>query len=194
MSLAGSGWRRLPGPLRSDDVALSRETVFEVLRNKRRRYALHHLKQEEERVEIGTLAEQVAAWEYDTGIEELSSQQRQRVYVSLVQSHLQMMAEKGVVSVDDDGGTVGLTEEAASLDVYLDVVPDNDIRWGQYYAGVASLNALILGVGALDPLFLAQAPDALWTMAIAVVFLLAALVHHWYLGRTRLGIEGPPSN
>jgi hypothetical protein len=172
------------------DRALPQETVFDILRNRRRRYALHHLKQRETPVSIGELAEQVAAWEYDTTPEEISSQQRQRVYVSLVQSHLPMMEDEGVIAVDDD--TVTLTEGAAALDVYLEVVPENDIAWAQYYLGITGLNAALLLVALADVPLLAGAPDGLWAVTVALLFLVAAAIHHWYHRQTRLGVEGPP--
>ena len=175
-----------------DPRTLPRESVFDILRNRRRRYVLHYLKQRDGPVSTGEIAEQVAAWEYDTTPEKITSKQRQRVYVSLVQTHLPMMASEDVI-IDDDG-TVALTDEAAALEVYLEVVPENDIAWAQYYLGVTGLNAGFLLVGLTDLPLVAAAPDALWAFMIALMFLLAAAVHHWYHRQTRLGVEGPPPN
>lgn len=141
-------------------------------------------------MDVGGLAEQVAAWEYATTVPELSSRQRQRVYVSLVQTHLPRMESEGVVVVEDS--TVSLTDEAAELDVYLEIVPEDDIEWPQYYLGVSMLNVGLLGLGLLDVPVLGRAPDALWVLAVAAVFLFAALVHGWYHRRSRLGTNGPP--
>jgi hypothetical protein len=180
--------------LTRDGPELSREAVFDVLRNKRRRYALHHLKQQDGPVSTGALAEQVAAWEYGTTVSELSSRERQRVYVSLVQTHLPKMIEEGVVTVDEDSREVALTEEAAEFDVYLEIVSEEDIDWAQYYLGVTALNAGILVVASLNLPLLSRAPDVLWVLAVAMVFLFAALVHNWYHRKSRIGIEGEPPN
>lgn len=194
MTHAGSGSVPLRSPLDRGAAKLARETIFDVLRNKRRRYALHYLKQEAEPIDVGSLAEQIAAWEYDTPLAQVSTQQRQRVYVSLVQTHLPTMEREGIIEFDEDDKRVALTEEASDLDVYLEVVRENDIEWSHYYLGIAGINAVLLGIASLDLPVLSRAPGELWVLAVAVVFLLAALVHHWYQRRIRLGVEGPPPN
>ena len=171
---------------------LSRDEVFDILQNRRRRYVLHYLKQQQAPVSARDLTEQVAAWEYDTAVTELESQERHRVYVSLTQTHLPKMVETDVVSIDEDAGTVRLTEQAADLDVYLEVVPQNDIDWPQFYAGVALLNTGLLTVATLNVPVISQAPDDLWMLAITLVFFLAALVHNWFYRENRLGTDGPP--
>lgn len=171
---------------------LSREAVFDILQNRRRRYALHYLKQQQASVSTRELAEQVASWEYDTVVSKLASEECHRVYVAMTQTHLPKMAEADIVSVDEEGGTVGLTEQAANLDVYLEIVPEDDIDWPQFYAGVALLNAGLLLVATLNFPVVSRAPNDLWMFAVTVVFLLAALVHNWFYRKSRLGTDGPP--
>lgn len=182
---------RLPS-VGTRDGAVARTTVFELLRNRRRRYALHYLKQQASPVQISRLAKQVAAWEYETPVAEVSRQERHRVYVSLTQTHLPKMSEEGIVRIDEPAGTVRLTDQAAALTVYLEVIPDTDIAWPQFYAGVAVVNAGLLAVAALELPVLREAPTELWMIAIAVVFLLAAGVHNWFQRKGRLGTAGPP--
>ncbi|GAA0224174.1 hypothetical protein ACFFQF_09415 [Haladaptatus pallidirubidus] len=43
---------------------LSRDELFHILRNQRRRYALYYLKQHDEPVTLGAIVEQVTAWEH----------------------------------------------------------------------------------------------------------------------------------
>jgi hypothetical protein len=186
----GGVWSSLFG--RSE--GLSREAVFDILRNRRRRYALHYLKQQEAPVGTRELVEQVAAWECDTAVSELSSQERHRVYVSMTQSHLPKMAEEDIVRIDEDAGTVTLTEQATDLDVYLEVIPEKDIEWPQFYTGVAVINAGLLMIATLGLPVVSQAPDSLWVITVAVLFLLGALVHNWFQRKGRLGTEGPPPN
>ena len=63
-----------PGP--------SGERLYGLLADRRRRYALHYLRQRGEPVTLRELAEQVAAWENAKPIEALDSQERKRVYIA----------------------------------------------------------------------------------------------------------------
>lgn len=193
----GGHWlRRLPmfrSPAVESDK-LSRETVFEVLENRRRRYALHYLKQEDGEVDLGPLAERVAAWETDTPLEELQRDARQRVYVSLLQVHLPAMQQAGLVEFDDEARVVQLTDAARTVDIYLEVIPADDIHWAEYYLGVTAVNAVVLVAVWMDLYPFSILPDAAWGLFVAGLFVLATLVHHYYHRRLRLGTEGPPRN
>lgn len=171
---------------------LSREVIFELLRNQRRRYILHYLKQQEEQVPLQELVEQVAAWENDVPVTDVSSKEHQRVYVALVQTHLPRMESADVITYEENRGTVELSDVAADFDFYLDIVPKGDIAWGEYYLWIASFaGALLLLVWVDMPPFTAL-PDLFWTFFVAGVLGLAAVGHYWYHRRTRLGTEGPP--
>jgi hypothetical protein len=52
------------------------------------------------------VAEQVAAWENDTTVAALRSDERQRVYVALYQSHLDTLADAGVIEYDKSRGVL----------------------------------------------------------------------------------------
>lgn len=193
----GGHWlRRLPmfrSPAVESDE-LSRETVFEVLENRRRRYALHYLKQEDGEVHLGPLAEQVAAWETDTPLDEITRDARQRVYVSLLQVHLPAMQQAGLVTFDSEARVVELTDAARTVDIYLEVLPADDIHWAEYYLGVTAVNALVLLAVWQDIYPFSILPDAAWGLFVAGLYVLATLVHHYYHRQLRLGSEGPPSN
>lgn len=89
---------------RRDEVDM--DQIFGVLRNSRRRYALKYLSMEREVITMSDLAEQVAAWECNKEVEQLSSKERKRVYVSLYQSHLPKMADASAIEYDQDRGTI----------------------------------------------------------------------------------------
>ena len=88
------------------DAGLSKGEIFDVLRNQRRRFVLQYLKRKGEPVELGDLATQVASWEYRTPCEEVSSEQRKRVYTTLQQTHLPRMSEAQIIDYDSDTGLV----------------------------------------------------------------------------------------
>jgi hypothetical protein len=103
-----------------EDGTLTTDTLFELLKNSRRRDAIGFLKANDGRTTLSDTAEHIAARENGVTVEELSSPQRKRVYISLYQSHLPKMDRAGVVRFDKDRGTVELTERATQLFPYLD--------------------------------------------------------------------------
>ena len=170
--------------------AITRDKVFELLSNHRRRYALHVAKQTDGASELSDIAEQVAAWENGKAQSEITSSERHRVYTSMQQTHLPAMDRAGVI--DYDNGTVTLTEQAADLDVYMDVVPEDSIPWGQYYLGLAVLSGAVVGAAGLD-VFPASVPDIAWAALVVTLFLCSGLYHVWQSRQLRLGTgEKPP--
>lgn len=98
------------------------ETVFDILSNERRQQVLGYLVvTDEDVIQIGELAEHVAAIENDVAVDALSSQQRKRVYVALYQCHLPKMADADVIEFDKDRGTVRRGENVDQITPYLDV-------------------------------------------------------------------------
>ena len=86
--------------------SISKDELFHLLRNSRRRAVLQYLRGREGPVRMRDVAEQVAAWEHDTTVAGLASDERQRVYVALYQSHLDVLAEAGVIEYDKSRGMI----------------------------------------------------------------------------------------
>lgn len=170
--------------------SLSRNEVFEILSNHRRRFALHHLQHNGDQAELGDLAEHVAAWENDIDVDEVSSTERKRVYTSLQQFHLPKLNEKGVVSYDEREGVVELDSLSEGIDIYLEVVEGRDIPWSQYYVvlGVVDLAMVAAAFMGLSPF--TALPMAGWGIFVAVTFLVSALAHA-YLHRTKMRLGNP---
>ncbi|MDS0473776.1 hypothetical protein [Natrinema sp. 1APR25-10V2] len=57
-------------------------------------------------VDVGQLAEGVAAIEYDKSAERVSGDEKHRVYVALIQSHLDPLDQENVVQFDSERKTV----------------------------------------------------------------------------------------
>jgi len=174
-------------------VELSDDELFEVLANRRRRYAVHALKQEAEgAAELGDVAEQVAAWEYDVDVEQVSYEERKRVYTALQQSHLPMMDDAGIVEFDKNRGVVEPTATLEDIEVYMEVVQGNEIPWSVYYmglSGVAVSLLVALGVGAWPFVLL---PDLAWAIAITAMFTVSAVLHTYYARGQRIGEQEKP--
>jgi hypothetical protein len=113
----------------SESDVLTSDDIFEILSNHRRRMVLHYLQEQEDSVEVKQLAEAVAAMENGIEIEDLTSQQRKRVYVSLYQTHLPKMAEMSLIEYDRDEGTVQLSARSADINRYLSDDTDDSEPW-----------------------------------------------------------------
>jgi hypothetical protein len=173
--------------------SLSRDDVFELLSNERRRYVLHHLKQRDKAVELGTLSEHVAAWENETPVEEISATERKRVYTSLQQFHLPKMEKRQVVEFDQRDGTVDLSDRAGDLDVYLEVVEGGDIPWSQYYLGLGAVNLALVTAALVNAYPFALIPIGNWAVFSITTFLVSAIVHTYVShSEMRLGRNDRP--
>lgn len=108
------------------DGTLAEDEIFHLLQNERRRLVLRYLRDTDGPVRMRDVAEQVAAWEHDTTVEELTSTQRQRVYIPLYQSHLTKLDSAGVIEYQKNRGIVERKPLADQMDQYLQVDPSND--------------------------------------------------------------------
>ena len=168
-------------------TTLSTEDVYEILSNRRRRYAIHYLKQTGEPVDVSTLAERVAAWENEKPIGELDSQERKRVYISLYQSHLPTLEKRGLVAYDADRGIVELTGSIADAEIYLEDVP-----WSYFYLGLSLVSGLLVALTHYEVGVLESVPTVAVAFLITVLFGASAVLQTVQTGRMQLGDEGPP--
>ncbi|ELY68752.1 DUF7344 domain-containing protein [Natrinema versiforme] len=165
--------------------------IFDLLSNQRRRYTIHYCKQEDNPVTLGDLAEHVAAWELDKEVEAITSAERKRVYTSLQQTHLPTLERADIIKFDDR--TIELTDEAAELDVYLDIVPGNSVSWGIYYLGLTAVGAVVIGGLWLEVVPTETVPELGWTTLVFSLFAVSAAIHVVQNRRMRLGeMERPP--
>ncbi|WP_435359151.1 DUF7344 domain-containing protein [Haloarchaeobius sp. DFWS5] len=174
--------------------SVSEDELFDVLANRRRRYAVHVLKREEHRsVDIGPMAEQIAAWENGIDLAEVGYTERKRVYTALQQQHLPTMHEAGVVDFDKDRGVVKSTPALEEVDLYLDVARGNEIPWNEYYLGLSALSlALVTVVGFGIPPFTMLSPLS-WMVFVVIAFTCSAVAHRHYVTELAIGsTEEPP--
>lgn len=95
--------------------------VFEILKNERRRFVLRYLSAHGGQATLSELAEHLAARECGKAVEQITSQERKRVYVGLYQSHLPKMADVSVISYDKPRGTI---EKGENFECVVDYLPD----------------------------------------------------------------------
>lgn len=132
-------------PADAESCDLTLDVIYEALKNERRRRVLAHLRASDGTVELGDLAERIAAEENDKTVAEISYEERKRVYVALYQTHLPKMDEMGIVSFEQSRGVISLTERATRLYPYLEMRHERR-DWYRYY-GVAVLGGLAVLAG-----------------------------------------------
>jgi hypothetical protein len=145
----------------------SQDELFDVLSNRRRRYAVD--------------------------VEQVSYDERKRVYTALQQSHLPMMDNAGVVEFDKNRGTVEATSALEDVEVYMDVVHGNEIPWSVYYLGLSGVAASLMAAVWAGAWPFSLFPDAAWGVAVVAMFAVSAVAHTYYARGQRIGeTEAPP--
>jgi hypothetical protein len=163
----------------------SRQEVFDAVKNLRRRYVLYYLQRRGESVELGTLAEQVAAWENDATVSEVSPSQRKSVYSALHQTHLPRLEAAGVLRYDADRSIVRSSDTAAGLDMQLASDPPTSLPWHRLYLGLAGMSLLLLGTLwlGLYPFTILSALQ--YALLVIAAFWVTAMGHTYDLRRWR---------
>lgn len=175
------------------EQSLSRDDLFEVLSNRRRRYVLHYLcRREGEAVELSDLVTQVAAWEHGTDPGQLSYDDRKSVHISLYQHHVPKMDETGIVDYDQRGGVVELRVDPVEIAGFLRTFERTGIRWERYFPALSVVVAPVVLLGAADAIP-GPVPGIAWA-ALGVAALVASSLAFLYDVRERSSIESdaPP--
>ncbi|MFH5800496.1 hypothetical protein [Haladaptatus sp. CMAA 1911] len=169
---------------------LSKDTIFHILQVQRRRLTLQYLHGRTGSVSLRDLAEQVAAWENEMSVVELTSKERQRAYISLYQTHLPTLDTEGIIEYNKDRGTIKRTPRADQFDPYLfDAVPqdssesstDNALnhRWERYYLGGTLFSTSLLGAKLLQLPLVSQVASQLIIPIILFVFSILTAGHYY---------------
>lgn len=163
----------------SEGETLSQDVVFDLLSNPRRRYILSYLRREESAVDLVDLADEIAAWENDTPVEELTSQQRKRVYVSIYQTHVPKLEDAGVVTYDRESGLVGLSDRAVEIDQFLQGEEERP-PWQLYYLALAVAGAVFYAAVSIDVPGFTAISEVLAGLVVVLAFAILAVAHVLY--------------
>lgn len=163
------------------DGRLESEEIFDILSNSRRRVVLQHLQDTDNRSDLRTLTERVAAWENDVAPEKITNKQRMRAYTALRQSHLPKMDEKGIIEFDPDRGTVELEQHAAEVDEYIARVLGQDDPWIYVFLGIGAMGTLATVGSLVDLSLFAGIHGSSIALLVSAAIILAAT--------TKLGYE-----
>lgn len=177
----------------SDTPQLDLDDLFHALSNERRRRALQYLiERDDDQFEMGDVAEVVASQEYDIPRKNLSSDQRQRIYIALYQCHLPQLAKVGLIDYDQKRGTIEKRPELEQTMKYLPGAPsegdgDTDLSndgtgeseaetfadLDPRTAAIATFVTVIMGLSVLAGVL---AADLALLLAVAASFLLTGLL------------------
>lgn len=165
----------------------TRDEVFSALSNRRRRHTIRYLKQADDDAKVRDIAEQLAAWENEVEIPEVTYKQRKRVYTALHQSHLPKLADSGFIEYESNRGLVSLTDEGRNLEVYLEVVSENEILWSEYYLGLAVVCGLLAGAAWIGTVPFASVSGYAYAGLFAAVFGISGVIHRTVAKRNQIG-------
>lgn len=113
-----------------ESPGLSKDDTFHILQNPRRRAVLRYLldRDQSRQCQMRDVAEAVAAWENDTTTRQLTSDERQRVYIALYQSHLPKLDSYGVIRYDQARGHVEPNPLIGVFEPFLDAGLQSDTQ------------------------------------------------------------------
>lgn len=95
------------------------DDVLAALADQRRRYALHYLR-EEQCASLAEIAEQIAAWEQDRSVDEVSDDTRAEIEIALFHQHLPQLREAGMIDYDEGSKIMAFQEPSEIADLCLD--------------------------------------------------------------------------
>ena len=175
----------------SERDELTQDTVFEILSNSRRRFMLSYLHEHDGPVDLMDLANEIAAWENDTTVEELTDKQSKRVYVSVYQTHVPKLVSTDLIEYDSDSGLIELSERADEIERYM---PDDgeERPWHRYYAILAVVSTAFYAGVAVGVPVLAAIPEAVAGVVVVLAFAMLSLAHYVNSDRVRSIVEDSP--
>ncbi|WP_254532723.1 DUF7344 domain-containing protein [Natrinema gelatinilyticum] len=170
---------------------LSQGDIFHLLQTNRRRESIRYLLDHEDEgiVRMRDIAEHVAAKEHDTTVRQLTSSQRQRVYIPLYQSHLPKLDKNGIIEYNQSRGIVRPGDRLEEVRPYLEarhssreseqpahVSASSGDAHPVYYLTATGISLGLLGATgggllAISELLLATIITGLFTLASAVLIL-----------------------
>lgn len=166
------GYESLQARLRSSRSGQrpTKDDVFDILRNRRRRYVLGYLSDREGVVELSELAEALANWESEDEDAYITHRDRKRAYVSLYQTHLPKLDRAGVVEYNQPRGTVELGPDYRYIEGYLDRPHGGTVLWHRLYMLGGTGGVSVLGLNQLAVFPFSAVPDVALFLLVLLVF------------------------
>lgn len=166
-----------PAPEDRSPEPLHLDQVFGILKNQRRRYVLQYLKESDGEASLSEISEQIAAWENDKDVKQISSSERKRVYVGLYQCHLPKMDGMGIVAFNKPRGLIEPTDDLDYLYKYLDNADRLDgSLWSGHSMALSVAASTLLGLALLLGSITAAPVIEATIVSLMIVFLTYSIV------------------
>lgn len=99
----------------SDSADSSLDTVFGLLTNQRRRYALAYITDHPQPIALADVAKAIAVWENDVPVTEIPTKEIQAISISLHHHHLPRLADANVITFDKESNQIRASETAGRV-------------------------------------------------------------------------------
>lgn len=142
--------------------------IHDLLRNERRRQVIKHLQDTIGTIALRDLAEAIA--EHETDESPPPKNIRNSVYNSLHQTHLPKLDERGIVEYESDEKIIRLTEDARSINVYMEVVTPFGITWDEYYSLLGTLSLFTVLAALIEVPAVSAAEPLFWVSLFLAIF------------------------
>lgn len=97
------------------------DNVFDILSEKRRRYALYYLSQQNDPVRVDDVAAQIAKWEANGSRQSIPDEKFDQIELELYHNDLPKASQLEYIQFDDEEGLVELTEAPHEIDAVIHV-------------------------------------------------------------------------
>lgn len=161
------------------EADVSADLVFDLLSSQRRRMVLYYLRQTGGEMTVKEISQEIAANENGISIDDLSRQQRKRVYVSLYQTHLPKLAEAGVIDYDRENGVIRLTGRGEEIDQYLDPAEPSEYPWAIHYLVLGAVGLVLVSLSLLPESSPLQLLPFWVGIGLTALLAISAVVQYW---------------
>lgn len=169
--------------------SISRDELFEVLGNERRRHAVEVILDHGGTLDVSSLVDRVAAIENDKLEDDLTSAERKRVYTALRQTHLPMIEEFGLIAWDRESDEIEPAETLTNVNVYLGVVSRRRVPFSVVYFALVLVGSGLLAADWLSLGPLARIPASVLAGAVVGTFGITAVIYLYRIRQTKLDPE-----
>lgn len=161
---------------------LDEEQVHRVLSNERRRHLIDVLQDVDNGLSVRELSERIAVAE--SGEDPPPRNIRQSVYVSLLQNHLPMLDERGIIEYDEQAKEVRDAGGLEDMMVVMETVPKYGLSRSEFVAGLALLGLLLVAAAQLGTPVIAAVSPLTWAAGFLVVLFAVGLYYSLHQRRT----------
>lgn len=161
----------------TDRYEIPETEIHDLLRNERRQQVIKQLQDSVGTMNLRELAELIA--EYETDESPPPRNIRKSVYNSLHQTHLPKLDQRGIVDYESDRKEIRLTEDARSVNKYMEVVTPWGVTWDEYYSTVGTLSLTVVLAGLIGVPVVSAVDPVFWVSVFLAVFCLSIGYQLW---------------